>query len=112
MYFLQISDIHISKFQDRSRITELREFCELTIPTINPKVVLASGDLTDAKTEDHIGSRQFEEEWKYYSAVLRECRINEKTKWLDIRGNHGIIQTLLLSIYSEIPHTRSYFPVT
>ncbi|GLV40020.1 hypothetical protein CBL_10916 [Carabus blaptoides fortunei] len=88
VWFLQISDIHISKFQDRSRITELREFCELTVPAINPKVVLASGDLTDAKTKDHIGSRQYEDEWKYYSAVLQDCRISEKTKWLDIRGNH------------------------
>lgn len=88
IWFLQISDIHISKFQDKARIVELKEFCDHTISIINPKVVLATGDLTDAKTKDHIGSRQFEEEWKLYHNVLNDCKVNSKTKWLDIRGNH------------------------
>lgn len=56
---------------------------------INPSVVLASGDLTDAKTRDNIGSKQFETEWVYYKSILNECKIQEKTVWLDIRGNHG-----------------------
>lgn len=88
-YLFQISDIHISIFQDHTRITELREFCDLTLDAINPKVVIASGDLTDAKTKDHIGSRQYEEEWQYYSSVLKECGVQQKTVWLDVRGNHG-----------------------
>lgn len=56
---------------------------------IKPKVVLASGDLTDAKTKDNIGSDQFEGEWKYYRDILIEAHVKEKTLWLDIRGNHG-----------------------
>lgn len=56
---------------------------------IRPTVVLASGDLTDAKTSDSIGSQQFEEEWKHYRDTLEECKALEKTIWLDIRGNHG-----------------------
>lgn len=86
---LQISDIHISIFQDHTRITELREFCDLTLDTIQPSVVIASGDLTDAKTKDHIGSRQYETEWMFYRNILNECRVTEKTQWLDVRGNHG-----------------------
>lgn len=75
-------------FQDHTRITELREFCDTTIDTLRPSVVIASGDLTDAKTKDHIGSRQHEREWVYYHNVLDECRVVQKTHWLDVRGNH------------------------
>ncbi|KAJ8952061.1 hypothetical protein NQ318_010971 [Aromia moschata] len=88
IWFLQISDLHISIFRDPLRITEFKEFCHYTVDAIKPRVVLASGDLTDAKTKDTIGSEQYEGEWKHYSEILRETSMREKTLWLDIRGNH------------------------
>ncbi|XP_018565162.1 transmembrane protein 62 [Anoplophora glabripennis] len=88
IWFLQISDLHISIFRDPFRITEFREFCHYTLDAIKPRVVLASGDLTDAKTKDAIGSDQFEGEWKYYRDILAEAHVKRKTLWLDIRGNH------------------------
>ncbi|KAL1489693.1 hypothetical protein ABEB36_013633 [Hypothenemus hampei] len=88
IWFLQISDIHISIFRDPGRITEFKEFCHYTIDRITPKVVLATGDLTDAKTKDSIGSQQFESEWRHYKDILEEFDISRKTIWLDIRGNH------------------------
>ncbi|XP_057655925.1 transmembrane protein 62-like isoform X1 [Diorhabda carinulata] len=88
LWFLQVSDIHISIFKDPNRITEFKEFCDLTVGAIKPSVVLASGDLTDAKTKDGIGSEQYEAEWRYYRDILKETRIKDKTLWLDIRGNH------------------------
>ncbi|XP_026463910.1 transmembrane protein 62-like isoform X2 [Ctenocephalides felis] len=88
IWFLQISDIHISIFHDPSRISELREFCHKTVDIIKPIVVLASGDLTDAKSKNNMGSRQFEKEWEYYRNILEETKVLSKTKWLDIRGNH------------------------
>ncbi|KAJ8927168.1 hypothetical protein NQ314_020444 [Rhamnusium bicolor] len=88
IWFLQISDLHISIFRDPLRITEFKEFCHYTVDAIKPRVVLASGDLTDAKTKDAIGSEQFRDEWKYYRDILNESHMREKTLWLDIRGNH------------------------
>lgn len=35
--------MHLSKFQDPSRIEAFREFCNLTVPVVNPAVVIASG---------------------------------------------------------------------
>lgn len=49
------------------------------------------GDLTDAKSEDNMGSRQYVQEWELYKDTLEACKVTEKTVWLDIRGNHGII---------------------
>ncbi|KAJ8984443.1 hypothetical protein NQ317_012507 [Molorchus minor] len=45
IWFLQISDLHISIFRDPLRITEFKEFCHYTVDAIQPKVVLASGGL-------------------------------------------------------------------
>lgn len=88
LWFLQISDIHISIFFDMKRVSDLREFCDITVSTIKPSVVLASGDLTDAKQPDSLGSQQFEDEWRNYKNTLDECKVSEKTAWLDVRGNH------------------------
>ncbi|CAB3359311.1 Hypothetical predicted protein [Cloeon dipterum] len=88
IWFLQISDIHISVFHDMSRVTDLKDFCSKTIDAIKPTVVLASGDLTDAKTADNMGSRQYVEEWQSYKSILEESKVQQKTLWLDVRGNH------------------------
>lgn len=47
------------------------------------------GDLTDAKTFDSLGSKQYEDEWKLYKNTLDKCKVSDKTVWLDVRGNHG-----------------------
>jgi len=35
--------LHLSIFHDWERVTELKEFCELTLDTIKPAAVLVSG---------------------------------------------------------------------
>uniref|UniRef100_T1IQP5 AD domain-containing protein n=1 Tax=Strigamia maritima TaxID=126957 RepID=T1IQP5_STRMM len=88
IWFLQISDLHLSKFADSKRVQQLREFCNRVVKTIKPSLVLATGDLTDAKTGDLHGSQQYIEEWKTYNQLLIETEVQKETIWLDIRGNH------------------------
>lgn len=85
-------------------MTELEDFCTRTVEAIKPKVVLASGDLTDAKHKNNMGSSQYEEEWIVYNDVLRKCDIKNKTIWFDIRGNHGY-NILLFEILYHINHS-------
>ncbi|GLH01779.1 Uncharacterized protein GBIM_07843 [Gryllus bimaculatus] len=89
-----------------ARISELKEFCDLTVKTIGPSVVLASGDLTDAKTSDNMGSRQFIQEWELYRQVLDECNVMQSTVWLDIRGNHDNFN--VPSLHSKENFYRNY----
>ncbi|KAG5331204.1 TMM62 protein, partial [Acromyrmex charruanus] len=88
IWFLQITDIHISIFRDPSRLSEFKEFCNVTVNSIQPRVVLASGDLTDAIVKDGFGSKQEHREWQHYRYIIDQTNVSKKVLWLDVRGNH------------------------
>ncbi|KAL7637800.1 UNVERIFIED_CONTAM: hypothetical protein RMT77_011412 [Armadillidium vulgare] len=117
IWFMQVSDLHLSIFHDKSRLLMLEKFANETVSVVEPSVVLASGDLTDAKTIDMLGSKQYIEEWKFYKGVLDKSHVREKTVWLDIRGNHDNFDVPSLTsknnfyqVYSSQgpKHLRSY----
>lgn len=89
MIVLQVSDLHISKFRNSERIRDFRIFVDEILDNIRPPVVVASGDLTDGRGLDSYISQQNVDEWKIYNEILRTANAEKRTKWLDIRGNHG-----------------------
>lgn len=89
-WFVQVSDLHISIYQDPSRIKELEVFTSELLPLIKPRVVVASGDLTDGKNSDYMGSKQNEDEWIKYEKIFNNSQqVIKDIVWLDLRGNHG-----------------------
>jgi len=107
LWFVHLTDLHISKFWSPERVEDLEQFCLFMRDGIKPAVAVVTGDLTDAKTADRVGSTQYQEEWETYKSLWRNyCRIKPTTVdatagdggsntnssslplWLDIRGNH------------------------
>lgn len=90
LWFVQISDVHLSWINDPKRKSELIEFCKDTIPYLKLPILILTGDITDGRTGLPLGSDSYQAEWKMYNEVLEKCHeYNPNLKWLDVRGNHG-----------------------
>ena len=59
------------------------------LPTLKPAFVVVTGDLTDAKDQHLLSSKQYREEWVSYHTILMDSHIlNKPNFWFDMRGNH------------------------
>lgn len=96
MWFVQVSDLHISQFHDDTRIESFELLCNSVLSLIQPRVVLATGDLTDGKKTNPADSDQIVFEWETYERIVKTSRaLSNNTVWLDIRGNHGMFNIFL-----------------
>ncbi|KAH6574577.1 hypothetical protein BASA60_005484 [Batrachochytrium salamandrivorans] len=90
-HFIQISDVHVSRFRNRGGVAHLRHFLDYEMNLIAPDLVLATGDLTDAKSHSTLTSLQHREEWVAYHTTLQNSGVLLRQKgrfWWDQRGNH------------------------
>jgi predicted MPP superfamily phosphohydrolase len=62
-WFVQLSDLHISKWVHHEILPDLAAFGQQVLTSVRPAAVLITGDLVDAKTRPE-GSQQHEEEWQ------------------------------------------------
>ncbi|KAJ3097238.1 Transmembrane protein 62 [Phlyctochytrium planicorne] len=89
--FVQISDLHISRFNTHGGLPHFQSFLEGELPLIGPDLVLLTGDLIDAKTKSKLGSVQYQDEWAAYQDMLNmsgmALRNDGKFLW-EMRGNH------------------------
>ena len=48
-WFVHITDIHVSKWEDQARVSDLKTFVTDVLATIQPEFVMCGGDLTEEK---------------------------------------------------------------
>lgn len=88
MWFIQISDLHLSAVFEPSRGPDFKKFCQQVIPAVKPSVTIVSGDITDARLKGLMEGKQQIKEWIMYNDIVNSTEVTKKTLWLDIRGNH------------------------
>ncbi|KAI9498188.1 Metallo-dependent phosphatase-like protein [Zychaea mexicana] len=85
-YFVQVSDLHLSKYKAQGHTNHFLQFMHSVLPNIKPELVVVTGDLTDAKASDAVKTQQYPEEWEMYKAVVEQGAGG--IPWYDMRGNH------------------------
>ena len=98
LWFIHISDTHVSQFHPEEGYIHLKNFIKDTLPLIRPEFVVHTGDIVDAKYS-LFSAKQFEEEWKMYNELITE---NDVGKWYDMRGNHDCF-----SVHGDL---NNFFP--
>ncbi|CAG8657860.1 7384_t:CDS:2, partial [Dentiscutata heterogama] len=88
-YFMQVSDLHISKYYKPGGASHFLYFLSTALPVISPSFVLVTGDLTDGKEQYYGRSGQNVDEWATYQTALQESGVLDRPNfWYDMRGNH------------------------
>ena len=61
--FIQISDLHISRFNGHGGLAHVSSFLRRELPLIGPDLLFVTGDLVDAKSKSKLYSEQYMDEW-------------------------------------------------
>lgn len=99
VWVVQMSDIHLSKWTP-ARGLALRKALSQTLKSIQPAIVLVTGDLTDAKSKDMATTQQEEVEWIEYRDSFQHIAESSGIplqNFFDLRGNHDKYGVPLLS---------------
>lgn len=92
VWFLQVTDLHISTLGHHDREKDLEEFAQKYVDIIKPDVVLVTGDITDGRVPNTtFGTGPQLDEWVAYNGAITRTNVRERIKgggWLDIKGNH------------------------
>lgn len=90
-YFIHVSDVHLSVHFDKNRLNDFENFCQELLPhVLRAPLLVLTGDITDSRTKDPMGSGAYLQEWQDYRRLHSTCmKHNPQLVWLDIRGNHG-----------------------
>ncbi|KAJ3112991.1 Transmembrane protein 62 [Phlyctochytrium bullatum] len=89
--FVQISDLHISRYNDFGGLPHAESFFERELTLIGPDLVLVTGDLIDAKSKSKLVSVQYMDEWYAYETLLNKTGValrNNGSFYWELRGNH------------------------
>ncbi|CAL0303279.1 unnamed protein product [Lupinus luteus] len=90
VWVVQLSDIHFSVHHP-DRAHDFDKYVGPALKTINPSLILITGDLTDGKSKDLLTMKQNEDEWVEYRDVMDsviERSGLDKSLFFDLRGNH------------------------
>lgn len=89
VWFLQVSDLHLSNRGSFERISDFEEFANTYADIFKPDAVLVTGDITDGKANGSVfATDQQIDEWQAYHRAVTNSKVTQKTAWLDVRGNH------------------------
>lgn len=91
MWFLQVTDLHLSNRGAYQRERDFVEFCDKYVDIFKPDAVLVTGDLTDGREPNStFGTGQQLDEWQAYANAISKSESLKRnpTKLFDIRGNH------------------------
>ncbi|PWA03743.1 hypothetical protein BB558_000084 [Smittium angustum] len=94
--FVQISDLHISKFSKKGGYIHFLHFLKTSLKLISPNHLIITGDLTDGKDEESLSSLQQIDEWKAYKKTMDDIGLPKRSNSsfvFDIRGNHDCFNT-------------------
>ncbi|CAN6485429.1 unnamed protein product [Victoria cruziana] len=90
LWVVQLSDLHFSVHHPE-RAADFSRIVGPALASINPSLVLITGDLTDGKSKDLLTMKQDEREWVEYDRVMNEVITNSSLPreiFYDLRGNH------------------------